>query len=182
MQQQELVAGDSLNFLTAGGAYPASSGWVLKYRLVPRTTGNAVQELTATAEGSDHRVAVAASSTSNWAADSYTWVSWVERAGEVYTLEHGQLTVKPNPRAIGAGYDGRSQARKALEDAKAAFAAWSPLKRRYKIGEREMEFNSTAEILKQISYWEMEVQREENAVKAAAGLRTGGRFYVRMVR
>lgn len=182
MQQQELVAGDSLNFLTAGGAYPASSGWVLKYRLVPRTTGNAVQELTATAEGSDHRVAVAASSTSNWAADSYTWVSWVERAGEVYTLEHGQLTVKANPRTVGAGYDGRSQARKALEDLNAALAGWSPLKRRYKIGEREMEFNSPAEILKLISFWEGRVAEEDAAERLSKGLKPKNRILTRFVR
>jgi hypothetical protein len=178
MQQQELVAGDSLNFLTAGGAYPASSGWMLKYRLVPRTVGNGVQELTATAEGNDHRIAVAASSTTGWAADNYTWTSWVEKSGEVYTLEQGQLTVKQNPRTAGAGYDGRSQARKALDDARAAFAAWSPVKRRYKIGEREMEFNSTAEIIKLITWWEQQVMAED--LQAGRAEKIGRRIFSRI--
>ena len=178
MQQQELVAGDSLNFLTSGGAYPASSGWVLKYRLVPRTVGNAVQELTATAEGSDHRIAVAASSTSGWSADNYTWTSWVEKSGEVYTLEQGQLTVKQNPRTASAGYDGRSSARKALDDARAAFYAWNPTQRRYKIGEREMEFASTGDILKKIKQLEQEVLAEE--VMAVRAEKVGRRIHSRI--
>lgn len=185
MQQQELVAGDSLNFLTAGGAYPASSGWVLKYRLVPRTGTNTAIELTASAEGSDHRIAVAASTTTAWAADNYTWISWVEKSGEVYTLEQGQLTVQPNPRTAAAGYDGRSQAEKALDDVRAAYASFvasSGTKRRYRIGEREMEFRSTTEIIQQINYWQIEVNRERRAMALAKGLPDPRKTYVRLNR
>ena len=37
MQTQQLVAGTTLNFLTAGGDYPASDGWVLTYYLALRS-------------------------------------------------------------------------------------------------------------------------------------------------
>lgn len=178
MQQQELVAGDSLNFLTAGGAYPASSGWVLKYRLAPRTGANTAIDITATAEGDDHRVAIAAVSTSSWAADNYTWVSWVEKAGEVYTVDNGQLVVKPNPRTLPAGYDGRSGARRALDEARTAFYAWNPTQRRYKIGDREMEFNSTGDILKKIKQLEQEVLAEE--VMAGRTEKVGRRIHSRI--
>lgn len=67
----------------------------------------------------------------------------------------------------------------ALESLKTALAAWNPLRKRYRIGDREMEFNSTAEILKLIAYWEGELQRDQNKTKLAAGLAGGGRFYVR---
>lgn len=182
MQQQELFAGDSLNFVTRGGDYPASAGWALKYRLAPLTVGGTPIDLTGTAEGDDHRVAVAVSTTANWAADTYSWVSWVEKAGEVYTLDKGQLVVRPNPRTLPAGYDSRSQARKALDDAKAAFAAWTPTRRRYKIGQREMEFHGTAEILKQIAFWEAAVAREESEARVAKGLRPKNRILTRFVR
>lgn len=178
MQQQELVAGDSLNFLTAGGAYPASSGWVLKYRLVPRTVGNSAIDLTATAEGDDHRIAVAAATTAAWAADDYTWTVRVEKSGERYTLEHGQLVVKPDPATMAAGYDGRSSARKALDDARTAFYAWNPTQRRYKIGEREMEFNSAGDILKKIKQLEQEVLAED--VMAGRTEKVGRRIHSRI--
>jgi hypothetical protein len=180
--QQQLIAGDSLNFLTKSGDYPATAGWVLKFRLVPRASSNLPIGIISAAEGSDFRTTAPASETAQWAADDYSWTSWVERADEVYSVDSGQITVKPNPRTVGAGYDGRSLARKALEDAKAALAAWKPTQRRYKIGEREMEFNSTAEIVKAISYWEAEAQREDRAARLAAGLPDRRKSYVRLSR
>ncbi len=185
MQQQTLVAGDSLNFLTGGGAYPASAGWVLKYRLVPRTAGGTPIDITAAAEGDDHRVAVAASTTSSWGADAYTWASWVDKAGEVYTVDRGEISIKPDPRAMAAGYDGRSQARKALEQARAAFATFSETggkTRRYRIGGREMEFNSPVEIVKVISYWQVEVNREARNDALAKGFPDPRRMFVRLNR
>lgn len=185
MHVQELFAGDSLSFLALGGAYPASEGWVLKYRLVPLTAGGAAIDITATAEGDDHRVALAAATTAAWAPDTYSWVRWVDKAGEVYTLEKGQLVVRADPRTLPAGYDSRSLAHKALDDAKAAYATFASSKgalRRYRIGQREMEFHTAAEILKQIAYWEAEVAREERAARLAKGLRPKNRIVTRFVR
>ena len=72
--------------------------------------------------------------------------------------------------------------RKALDDAKTAFAAWTPTTRRYKINGREMEFSSTAEILQVISHWENEVRREQNAQAMAAGRPNNRKVVVRMGR
>lgn len=180
--QTDLVAGDSLSFLTAVPDYLASDGWVLKFRLVPRTATNAPIELASVAEGDDHRTQVSAATTANWAPDSYGWAAWVEKGAEKYTVKSGQIVVTPNPRTAAAGLDTRSLARKALDDAKAAFAAWSPTKRRYRIGDREMEFSSTAEVLRVISYWQMEVNREAAAGDATQAALNGGRFYLRATR
>lgn len=185
MQQQELVAGDSLNFLTGGGSYPASSGWVLKYRLVPRTVGGTAILLTATAEASDFRVAVAATTTATWVADSYNWFSWVEKSGETYTVASGQLVVKPDPRTVAAGHDGRSQAEKALDEAKAAYSTYTTSRgttRRYRIGDREMEFSSSADIVQLINYWELQVKRERRQKALAEGRPDPSRTYVRLNR
>lgn len=180
--QQELIAGDSLSFLTTVSEYPASSGWVLKFRLVPRTGTNSAIELTAAAEGELHRTTASAASTSAWAADNYTWASWVEKGAEVYSIENGQIVVKPNPRTVAAGHDGRSEAEKALDDANAALAAWTPTTRRYKINGREMEFNGQADILAIISHWTMAVQREQAAKSMAAGRPNPRKMQVRMGR
>lgn len=176
--QNELIAGDSLNFLTQTPKYPASQAWVLYYRLVPRTAGNAAISITATAEGDDHRVLVAAATTAGWAADSYTWSAWVDKAGEKYTVQDGQIVIKADPRTAAAGHDGRSLARKALDDARTALAAWKPTQRRYKIGEREMEFNGTADIIKLITYWERQVASED--LLAGRTVQVGRRIYTRI--
>lgn len=178
MQQTELVAGDSLNFLTATTGYSAADGWVLKYRMVPRSGSASAIDITATAEGADHRVQVAASATANWAAGSYGWAAWVEKAGEKYTVQTGQLTVLADPRQAAPGADTRSTARRALDDAKAAMAAWNPSRRRFKIGDREQEFNSPADIIKAISYWEGQVLNED--VLAGRREKLGRRIYSRV--
>jgi hypothetical protein len=61
-------------------------------------------------------------------------------------------------------------------------AAWTPTTRRYTIGERQMEFNSAAEIITLIGYWEQQVRRELAAQDRAAGLPTGRKVFVRMGR
>ena len=161
MQVQELVAGDTLNFSTTVPGYSAAAGWVLKYRLVPRTAANSVIALTGAASGDDHLFQVGASTTANWAADTYGWSAWVEKDSEKYTVQSGQIVVKPDPRTLAAGADTRSAARRALDDARTARNAWNPTMRRYRIGDREREFNDVAEIVRLIVQLEREVERED---------------------
>jgi hypothetical protein len=108
--QQELTAGDTLNFATSTPGYSAADGWVLSFRLVPRSASAAVITINTTAEGADHRAQVAPNVTAAYAAGQYTWHSWVVRSAETYTISSGQITIKPDPRAVTAGYDGRSLA------------------------------------------------------------------------
>ena len=88
----------------------------------------------------------------------------------------------PYLAALAGGADTRSQAQKALDDARAALAAWTPTTRKYTIGGRAMEFNSVAEILQLISYWDAQVRREQAAQAMAAGMKTGRKIHVRMGR
>ena len=180
-----LTAGDSLFFPVAAGPYPASAGWVLKYRLLPATAGGTPVEFTAGVDpnGEDYLVALSATTTAGWAPDRYSWTRWVEKGGptgEVYTVEAGLVEITPDPRQVAAGHEGRTQAEKALDEARAAFAAFSPTRRRYRVGGREMEFASAAEILVQIRFWEGEVERERQTARVAAGKPGGGMFYIRM--
>lgn len=183
--QQELIVGDTLNFLTAAPDYPATDGWSLHFRLVPRTAVGTVITLDAVAEGENHRTNAPASVTTGWLADRYTWSSWATKGDEAYTIDSGQITLKPDPRSVSAGYDGRSLAQKTLDDLRAAFSTFSATNgttRSYKIADRERVFSTAAEILIQISYWEREVTRETNAALALAGKARGGRFYFRQTR
>ena len=176
MDIDKLIAGDSLNFATCVPGYSPADGWALSYRLVPASGDDIV--LLASAEGGSHRVQASAVTTANWAPGVYSWASWVVKAGEEYTVQTGRLTITPNPRTVTAGWDNRSAWRKALDDARAALVAYVPTRRRYKIGEREMEFNSAADVIKHIKFLEGQVLQEDiNAGRAVAPAR---RIYTRI--
>ena len=104
-----IVAGDTAKWLRSLDDYPASGSWVLSYTLV-----SAAQRYTfsATASGADHLVTVAATTTATWVAGTYTWRAQVSKAGEVYTVGTGSLTVRPS---FATATDGRSHARRTLE-------------------------------------------------------------------
>ena len=182
MQQQTLISGDTLTFLTSLADYPANAGWVLTYRLVPRAVGGSAVSLSSTAEGADHRITATADTTAGWVTGAYGWAAYVTKGAERYTVDSGQLTVLPNPGTVTAGTDTRTQAEKALDDARAAFAAWSPTRRSYRIGDREMTFNSADEIISLISYWENVVAREVRTADKAKGRPDRRQLYVRMGR
>lgn len=146
--QQRLVAGDSLNFTTTVASYLASAGWVLKFRLVPRAAGGTAISLTSVASGDDHQTQVAAATTAAWAAGEYGWSSWVEKAGEVYTVESGQITITPDPRQVAGGTDLRSEAEAALDAVNAMLkgkAATAVMQ--YRINDREVRSYSIPELI-----------------------------------
>jgi phosphoribosylaminoimidazole carboxylase (NCAIR synthetase) len=103
---------------------------------------------------------------------------WAERGAESTTLATGQIQLQPNPRTLAAGADTRSTARKALEDLKAAVAAWNPMRKAYTIAGRSMEFNSVAEILKLINHFESQVAAEDQLAGRAEKL--GRRIFTRI--
>lgn len=166
--QNQIVAGETLNYRAVAPDYPASAGWVVTLYINPRAGGTATS-VVGTADADDHLLQVTAVTTANWAAGWWAWETWAALGGERYRLEHGQLQVVPGLIGAAAGTDTRSQAQRALDDAKAALAAWTPTTKRYRINGREMEFNGVADILQVISHWENEVRREANAEAMAAG-------------
>jgi hypothetical protein len=181
-----IVVGSSLSFTTQVIDYPASDGWVLSMRLVPRGSGSAIL-LTGAPDADDpslHRIAVAAATTAGWTAGAYSWASWVMLATEVYDIEHGSITLLPDPRVATAPLDLRTDAEIALAAAKAAFAtqAGSTTTRSYTIHGRSMTFTTAAEILPVIRYWEIEVQREQRAERQRVGLSDPRKAFVRLGR
>ncbi|HRZ02164.1 MAG TPA: hypothetical protein P5024_11455 [Burkholderiaceae bacterium] len=175
MQVTQIIAGDTFNPApTVTPDYPATAGWVLTYRLVPQTAGLPVITLTCSAAGADHQPNAAASVTKLWQPGPYTWASYVERAGESYALEQGQLTILPDPRTMAAGVDGRSVAQRALEQLRAALSTYSASQgtvAEYEIAGRRMKFRAAEDIIKLIAYWEVQVANEERIAAGATPAR-----------
>ena len=184
-----LHAGDTLDFTVSVPDYPPAAGWTLKLRLVARAQGGQTATITASAEGDLYRLQAGPSTTANWPAGAYGWHTWVEKVGARVTLEgtqyQGELTVLPDPSAIAAGTDTRSQARKALDDALAAQAAYVASKAvvaEYTIGERRMKFHSAGDLAALISRLRIDVAREQRAEAIAKGLADPRKVIVRAVR
>lgn len=167
--EQQLFAGDSLNFVTSVTDYLASDGWTLKYRLVPRAAG-AAYELTAVAEGDGYRVQVSATTTAAWVAGKYSWVSWVEKGAESYTVEKGQIEIAPNLRSATTA-DTRSQAEQALDAIRLTLQGKATTgMQSYQIEGRQLSSYSIAELIMLEGRYQLEVNRE----RRAAGLSVGG--------
>jgi hypothetical protein len=175
-----LIVGDELDQTTEVPAYPASDGWTLYYRLIPRTSGTPIL-LTGSASGDSHRHQVASAVTATWAAGEYSCFAWVENVGGTkHTVdpETGApgdtslvVTLRGNPRTM-ATYDGRSPARVALDAINTALATHGAQAHilEYTIGNRSMRFKDQADLLTMRSSLAAEVWREDAGAKMAAGL------------
>jgi hypothetical protein len=188
---QRHVAGDTLNFTTDVSDYLPSDGWTFKMRLIPRFSSpvQAPITLTATTSDSSYLIQAGPNTTSAWAAGQYSWFSWVEKTGERHTLEgtqfSGELTIEPDPSTQVQGYDGRSQAQKAVDDLKTALATFTASNGRvksYTIGDRSMTYDDRDQILRDLSYWEGQKAIEANDERMAQGLKSARGIYYRLDR
>lgn len=174
-----LQAGDTLKWRRTLPDYPASAGWVLAYRLI---NAAARIDIAAAAEGDDHLVTVPAATSAAWSDGDYTWTAFVTKAGERFTVGTGRVTVRPDLAAMPAGFDARSTARKALDDLRAALAAWISSNghiQEYEVAGRRTRFASADDLRTRIAIAEREVAREEAAARLADGLPAGRRIMVR---
>ncbi len=179
--QDSIVAGETLNYRAVAPDYPASAGWAVSLYVNPIAGGTA-SSVTSTADGDDHLLQVSGATTAGWTTGNCNWQTWVSKGAERYMLEEGVLRVRASLIGAAAGTDTRSQAQKALDDANAALAAWTPTQRRYRIGAREMEFNSPADIISIISHWTSAVKAEKAAQSMIDGRPNPMKLRVRMGR
>lgn len=183
MEPTSLTAGDTVQWTRSLSDYPASAGWVLKYRLI-NAAGKI--DITAGASGADHLVNVAAATTAAWAAGTYAWHGYVEKGAERYTIGTGSIVIRPNLAAEAAGFETRSTAKQILDELEAAYKDYATngqgLVQRYTIGGREMWFKSAADFIQQIEYWRKQVQDEAVVESMAKGLGNPRRLFARFAR
>lgn len=171
-----VTAGDTLKWRIALSNYPASAGWVLKYRLI---NAAAKYDITADSDGDDHLITVGASASALYAAGIYSWQAFVELSTERYTVGSGSLTIKPNLAAQAAGLDTRSHARKMLTAIEAWLESRDPGVAEYTIAGRSMKYIPKTELISLRSKYANEVRTEEAAERVRNGLAAGNRLLVR---
>lgn len=184
-----LVAGDTLAYLQdpptgPSGAYTPGDGWTLKYALIPRDGTSSRIDITATTSGSQFRIAAAASVTSGWDPGFYTTAAWVEKGAEKFTVEpvFDQVEIMQDPRTAVAGFDGRTNAQRALDDLAAAMLAYTSSNgtvAEYEIAGRRMKFRSVVEITELTRHWQTERAREIRRDAIARGMADPRFAYVR---
>ena len=170
-----LIAGDTAKWLKTLNDYAADDGWVLGYTLI-NATGKI--SFAATASGSDHLVNVPAATTAAWAPGAYSWRSQVSKAGEVYTIASGSITVAASFGA--ATLDARGFARIALANVEAYLQDPNNLSAAsYEIAGRSLERHGLDRLLALRDRLLAEVAREDTAARAAQGLASRSRVMVR---
>ncbi len=175
IEPSSVNAGDTWRWTRSLADYPASAGWALSYTLI-----NASAKITvnASASGDDHAVTVAAATTSGYAAGTYDWRARVSRAGEVYTVGEGRLTVRNAFSA--ATFDARTHARKTLDAIEAVIEGRaSSSTAEYTIAGRSLKHIPMADLLALRDKYRAEVLREDAAAAVAAGLPDRRRVFVR---
>lgn len=166
----KFTAGDTFAKRVTLADYPASAGWVLKLRIVPRAAGSPIV-VNGTADGDVHVLAAAAADTGSWTAGGASWAAWVEKAAESYSIEAGEVTIAPNPRTMAAGTDTRSIAARTLEAVELTLLGkGTTATQSYTYKDRTLSSYSLDELRRLRDTLLQEVRREE---RTAAGLGAG---------
>lgn len=176
--QDTIRVGDTLDFTTTLADYPASAGWVLTYRLMPRTSGTAIT-IVGSASGDDHRTTATATTSATWTAGEYSWAAYVALGDERYTVDTGVVTLTPN-LATATAHDNRSAARIALDAVEAVIGNRATLdQEQYSIAGRSLQRTPMADLLRLRSALRIDVAREDAANRRKLGLDDGRRIYLR---
>lgn len=191
MMRDKLIAGDALDFDTAvvdsdGNQYTPADGWAMTLRLVPRTSGSAIDiATTATDDGMEFAAEVASATTALWVAGTYSAFALVTKSGERKTVHIGEVEILADP-ATATSYDVRSEAQQTLEALRSALKSYNSNGQghvaEYEIAGRRMKFRSSAEIVEQIRYWEGVVAAETAGARVQAGQSSGRKVYTRFMR
>lgn len=178
----EIIIGDTLDFETTVTDYPATDGWTLNFRLVPRVSGTPISFSASTAsDGIGYRAQVAPAITAAWAAGEYSWSSYVSKTGARQTVEQGMVTLIADPAITTAPYDRRTHARKTLDAIQAVIEGRaSKDQEEYTIGDRSLKRMPIADLLKFHSRYAGMVAAEDAANNLANGSGVGRKIQVRI--
>lgn len=158
--QNVLIAGDTLDFRTTVPDYPASDGWTLTYKLIPRTSGSVIS-FNAGVDGDEYRAQVSALTTAAWAPGEYSWAAYATLGGDRFTVETGTIKVLPDPGAA-TSWDNRTHAQKTLDAINAVIENRATKDQsEYSIAGRSLKLTPVDDLLRLRDLYEQKVAREQ---------------------
>jgi hypothetical protein len=171
-----ITAGDSASwtdnpFRTFEGALLDSGKYSLSYEL--RGSGAPIT-LASVVNGSGWKISIAPAVSASLVSGVWFWAAILTATGERITVSRGEISVQKDLSAVNsAGFDGRSDAEKALSDAESALAnlhASGKKTKKYTIGTRNAEYYTAPELIAAISYWRIRVSNERASKSIKDGL------------
>jgi len=159
-------------------------GWTLKYRF----RGPANYTIVAGPNGASHTVTLAAAVTNTYAPGDYWWFSYVEKGAERFDYKSGRITIKADPVAATAAFDGRTNAQKMITAIEAMMQGTASREEQsYTInapggGGRSLSFFPREDLIKFLQFFQRAREAEVAAENAAAGRGTGRRILTRFTR
>lgn len=113
-----ISAGTTVVYTRTPADFKPTAGWTLALHVA----GKSKLTKNATSSGDTFTITLTAADTANLAPGVYQWQELATKAGEVYPVAYGQVTVTPNMATAAAG-DLQSWEEKALEVVEAALIA-----------------------------------------------------------
>jgi hypothetical protein len=146
----EFRAGDTVKWTQSYADYPASQGWTLAYRFTSATDKYDINGAKVTVTGDTFNITLDAASSKVYKPGSYSWVAFVTKSGERYTVTRGHFTVLPDLANASQPIDDRTLNAKTLDSIRAMISGRTSDVVEYRIGTREvMKMN-----IKELLYWQ----------------------------
>lgn len=141
---QKLRAGTTWDFDVSFADYSAADGYTLNFYL----RGPQTLDIIGTADGAGFNLLASATATAGLVEGDYNWLMTVTKAGVVTQVGAGAVEVLPDLAAQGAGYDGRSFAKKMLDAVrKALTGTMDRVEQEYTVNGRMLKLMSRKELI-----------------------------------
>lgn len=179
-EPKQIRAGDSISWTETGGDHPAPT-WTLKYYV--RGEGGKL-DITATASGTDHLVALTASQTASLKPGIYGYQGRFENGSNITTLDDkvGTFEVLANLALTPDGLDQRSHVRIVRDALQAAIEGRATkAQESITIAGRAIAYLKPAELRLEWKHYDHFVKDEERAEKMKKGMKSGKNIQVRFV-
>lgn len=178
IEPARFTAGDTFTWTKSLPDFPATD-WTLTYEL----RGAQSISTTATADGDDYLVSVAAVTTAAWTAGTYSLAGYVAALSSRFQIYAGSLVVEANIATAASDYDGRTNAARivaALEAVALNRASREEISYVNGLG-ISVQKMSHAELIAALGYWRGRLADEQAATATAQGRATGRRILTRFV-
>jgi hypothetical protein len=174
VEPQSIVRGDTVTWKRSLSEYPAPT-WVLRYEF----RGPASFAIIASADGTDHLVAVAKASTANWNEGLYAWQSIVDNGVTRKTIWTGRLEILKDLAQPQAVFDPRTHAEIMIDHLQTELQRTETLMHEaHSIGARQVQRRRLTELRQLLLSYRADRARELRKDRVARGLPAGGRIKV----